>query len=908
MAQFLRLLASSTVPPLAFCIGVVLGATGMAGWPRAGCLAALRHTEVAVGCGPLGGLGLGARWFGAGGYVPTEAGLILIGLLVTGALGLGLPALRRPRAYRWWLAGLLGALGLLWFEFNAQGVRAQWLAPRFDGATVKVWLTIEGPVRCGPAGCRFFARPGCTPGKVSSSGQSRTARHTGPIPQSALEASLPRRIYVRWSVENRVPDSLTSGACRQLALRLNAPVARQNFAGFDFARWLFSKRVGALAYVRPHPDNLQEAQGVSASLTNLRSKLRAALALRVREALEGQHAEPLVLALGLGQRDSLDEATKSLLQRTGTVHLFVVSGLHIGMVAVAFERMMRWAALPLRERWPYPVQRLTLPLGLLAAGGYALLAGGGVSALRAWLMAALALFVLLGGRRGGALLRVTWAAMLVLVADPLAVLGSAFWLSFGAVVTLFLIVKLLPRRRVGPPGPARRAGRHGVGRSLARPARPGLARAHARMRAAIGALFSIVGRCGNFVGFSLAVSLAMLPLTGLVFGTVPLTAPVANLLAIPLVSLLLLPLTLVALALLALPAPPWLASGVSVLVHMLASVLGATWQALLVWLHWLGEIDWAQYEVSALGPAGMAVATLVLVLGVLPIPRTQRVVLLGVLVWALVRSRAPVPAPGTFQLTMLDVGQGLAVLVRTHRHILVYDTGGATRGVAVAATTVVPQLKRHGYKRLDRMLLSHRDLDHRGGWPEIAATFPVETLMTNPGFARETGLATCHAGQRWRWDEVSFEVIWPPADAALVRNDASCVLRVRGAQGQRALLTGDIEARAEAALLAAAPEALAAEVVVVPHHGSLTSSSAAFVAAVDPDFALISAGRNNRFGLPRAAISERWRQAGACVLVSAEVGAVRLRLADTIDLATASDRRRPWRISRPPACANVPRD
>ena len=690
-------------------------------------------------------------------------------------------------------------------------------------------------------------------------------------------------------------------------------MARHNFAGFDFARWLFSQRVGALAYVRPHPDNLREAPGASALPVDLRTRLRAVLARRVGGALEGMDAKPLVLALGLGQRDSLDEATRSLLQRTGTVHLFVVSGLHIGMVAVAFERMLRWAALPLRHRWVHPVQWLTLPLGLLGAGAYALLAGGGVSALRAWLMAALALFVLLGGRRGGALLRVLWAAMLVLLVDPLAVLGSAFWLSFGAVLTLFLIVKLLPRRGAGPRsrvrGGVRRSGRRtpampGQGSGQGSVQNPGAGRAG--MRDAVAALFSPVRSVGTFVGFSLAVSLAMLPLTGLVFGAVPLTAPLANLLAIPLVSLLLLPLTLVALVLLALPAailPPWLASGVSVLTHALATILGAAWQGLLAWLGWLGEMHWAHREVSALGPAGMAVAALVLVLWVVPIPRTQRVVLLSVLVWALVRSRAPVPAPGTFQLTMVDVGQGLGVLVRTHRHVLVYDTGGATRGVAVAATTLVPQLKRHGHKSLDRILLSHRDLDHRGGWPEIAATFPVDTVMTNPRFARETGLQPCHAGQRWRWDDVSFEVLWPPADTELLRNDASCVLRVRGAQGQRALLTGDIEARAEASLLAGAPEALAAEVVVVPHHGSLTSSSADFVAAVDPDFALISTGHNNRFGLPRAEITERWRQSGACVLVSAEVGAVRLTVGDTIEVSTATDRRRPWRALRPPACA-----
>jgi len=225
----------------------------------------------------------------------------------------------------------------------------------------------------------------------------------------------------------------------------------------------------------------------------------------------------------------------------------------------------------------------------------------------------------------------------------------------------------------------------------------------------------------------------------------------------------------------------------------------------------------------------------------------------------------------------MDVGQGLAVAVRTRRHTLLYDTGpGADDGFDAGERIVVPTLRALGQGRLDRIMISHDHRDHTGGLRGVRRSFPGANLQAPPGALRGRASA-CHAGQSWQWDGVTFRVLHPPRDEPQSTNDSSCVLRLETNQGA-ILLAGDIEKRSEALLLRHAGALLAAQAVVVPHHGSASSSTPAWVAAVAPRLAIVSAGHRNRFGHPRAEVVERWQAVGAEVLNTSESGAVRIWL------------------------------
>jgi competence protein ComEC len=237
------------------------------------------------------------------------------------------------------------------------------------------------------------------------------------------------------------------------------------------------------------------------------------------------------------------------------------------------------------------------------------------------------------------------------------------------------------------------------------------------------------------------------------------------------------------------------------------------------------------------------------------------------------------PPVGCVDIDVLDVGQGLAVVLRTRRHAAVYDTGPAFRsGGDTGELVVVPFLRYVGSTRLDLAVISHADLDHAGGLASVAAAVPVSTILA--GEPRETGAADqairCAAGQLWFWDAIRFRVLHPPGDTPSGGNNASCVLEV-AAGNTRVLLTGDIESAVERRLLR--DDLLEpAELVVIPHHGSKTSSHASFANALSAKVAVASAGHANRWGMPVAEVVERWRANGSVVLTTADDGALGYRV------------------------------
>lgn len=566
---------------------------------------------------------------------------------------------------------------------------------------------------------------------------------------------------------------------------------------------------------------------------------RIGLDARLGDWLAGHAGLPLLRALIVGNRQGIDDADWQVLRITGTTHLLAISGLHVGLVAGLFLFIGRWLWRRSARLCAWlPAPRAGVLAGSLAALSYAALAGFAVPTQRALLMWAVLALALWSARpvRPGRVMLLAWLA--VLIFDPLAVLSAGTWLSFIAVAAIVLV--------------------------------------SSDRAAGIGAWLRIPR-------LQLALLIALAPATLLFFQGASLLAPVVNAVAIPLFALLL-PVLMVAtaLALLGVGAPAlW---PVAEALHALRRGLGMVAE--------IAEPLWLQAA-----PSGWVVAAAALGAVLLLAPQAAMLRGLGLLCWLPLLWPAPKLPEGQFELALLDVGQGLAAVVRTRDHALVYDAGPAwPGGFDAGEAIVVPWLRYRGVSRVDRLMASHGHADHVGGLSAVAEALPVGRQMT-----AERDQA-CARGQRWQWDGVDFRVLHPPAGAAWKGNNRSCVLRV-AADGHSALLTGDIEAAGEISLLDDVGAALlGATVVVAPHHGSRSSSSPGFVAATAPRHVMVPAGWRNRHGHPAPEVLARWRDAGARVEVTGYTGSLWMRLGQGVhraELQRARDRRRIWRA--PPA-------
>lgn len=646
--------------------------------------------------------------------------------------------------------------------------------------------------------------------------------------------ALPSRVQLSWY---GAPRTLRPGESLTLEVRLRTPRGLANPGGGDPAGRLFRAGIGATGYVR------HEREDLSAPPRRDLLALRSALAGQLTAALGEGRSVGVLLAVGLGTRHLLDDDARRVLARTGTSHLMAISGLHVGLVAALGLVMFRaaWAWLPGVCRRVPPLLAGAW-LGLALAAAYALLAGFAIPTRRALLMLAVVLAGLCLRRplrpgRGLAL-----AAGAVLLTDPLASLDASFWLSFLAVAVIALVFHgrlrdpaMAPENQTTGPAWADR------GRRLRR-------------------------QLQVFGGLQALIVIGMAPVTGVMFGQVPLVSPLANALLVPAFTLLIVPGTLLGLLLMPLlpgPALAWLG--------LLAWLLERGWQLLE------GLAGWplAVYDLPALPTlpwlALVVAAWLVLMPRGWPGRWLALPLLLAVLTW-----RPPAPAPGGFHVWLLDVGQGLSMVVRTTRHLLVYDVGPAwPEGFDAGRSVVLPALRHLGHRHIDTLVISHGDNDHAGGLAAVREALPVGRLLVGGADADRLGGEPCLRGESWTWDGVAFELLHP-GSPRLRGNEGSCVLSVRGAGGSL-LLTGDIEFWGESSLLAG-PFTLAHTLVQVPHHGSATSSSPAFVQATSPRHALVGVGHANRWGFPRPEVLARWTSVGAEVLDTAQLGAVELRV------------------------------
>ena len=637
--------------------------------------------------------------------------------------------------------------------------------------------------------------------------------------RGGVSQTLPARLRVVW---REAPSSLRLGDWCELHVRLRRPHGLANPGGVDVERTALVRHLGASAYVIAHPGNHCEHIATRMQLDGL----RAWLAQSIAQAVVEPAAAAAIKALAVDDRSALSAHQWDVMRRTGTAHLLAISGLQISLAAGWCFVLCRWLlGLLWARRQDYLVLRAAWIASAFAAWAYTLVAGAGLPSVRAAVMVSVAAGAALCGRRALSWDSFLTSLVVLVVWDPLCLLGSGLWLSFGAVAVLIMLAT--ERERVHPLRLAWRT--------------------------------HVVMAC------------ALAPLTAVLFGEVSWCAPLANLVAVPWTNLFVVPLVLVGMV-----CAAW-APLVAALLWDCAARLWAPLEQCLAWM--AGAPPWVlNQELGLAGAALLAGALLLLFL-----PRAVPGRTLGLLLLAVVTVPRERPLQsGEFRITQFDVGQGLAVLIRTRSYALLYDTGPRWwEGGDAGERVVVPALRALGVARLDTLLISHTDLDHVGGAASILSRVPVARVLSAEPLRLPNGLAArpCRAPLGWQVDGVRFEILHPRTDVSLPkRNDRSCVLMVHGVYG-RALLSGDIELGVERDLLARAGTTLAADVLSVPHHGSASSSSLGFVRAVHPQVALISAGLHNRYQLPHAGVVTRYQTAGAMVFNSATSGATSVDVA-----------------------------
>ncbi len=601
----------------------------------------------------------------------------------------------------------------------------------------------------------------------------------------------------------REPPSVVPGQRWRLMIKAKRPHGFMNPGGFDYQTWLVRRGIGATGYVLSDGDHRRLGQ--RRPLDYWRWHLAGVLDQQLREL---RYADVLKALLIADKRD-IASSDWQFFRRHGIIHLMVISGLHVGLVSGLAFALTRWVSV--LAGVARHADRVAAVAAIATALVYCLAAGASLPTRRALVMVTTYMLMLLLRREPVSGTGFGLALVLCLGLEPLAVMSPSFWLSFLAV--LLLIMGFAGRiRRLGP------------------------------LWVAVRSQWLV------FVGLA--------PVLAAGFGQVSTHAPLVNLAAVPLFSLLVVPGNLLALAL-SVPCPAialWLWDGCDrLLILGLGSLhwLDARWDLTLL------DLPAAPWWWQCLGLAG--VLLLVLPRG-LPLRPAGLMLLLPLLLYPAQR-----PGHGAVDVSVLDVGQGLSVVVATANHLLVYDVGaryrqGRERYFSVAEAALLPYLRHRGRERVDALVLSHSDNDHAGAWPDLLRNLPVKRVITGETI-EPLAADSCHRPRRWQWDGVRFRFFVLNAGLRSKRrastNNHSCILSIE-AGGHRFLLPGDIDSGVEKALVRQFGGQLQAQVLLAPHHGSRSSSSWAFVKTVRPDHVVYSTGYRNPFDHPAPTVVERY--------------------------------------------------
>jgi competence protein ComEC len=641
---------------------------------------------------------------------------------------------------------------------------------------------------------------------------------------------IPRHISLNFyrETESQKPENAPSlnnnfhaGERWQFTVRLKRPHSTYNPHGYDFEAWALAENMRATGTIHSK-SGYKKLSNFVWRPGYIVEHFREKIGNQISQTLANKPYAGVIRALVVGDDSQISATDWNVYLRTGVNHLMSISGLHITMLAgLAFAfSAFIWRRFPSLVM-QMPTRKAATIVGLFVALLYALLAGMSVPTQRTLYMLGTFALALLYGKNLGISRALAIALIVVVVLDPWAVIAPGFWLSFGAVAIIAYV---------------------SVGR---------LAAAHWLKEA---------------LNTQWAITLGLLPMLIFMFGQTSIVSPLANAFAIPAISLIVVPLAI---------------AGSLLHVDFLLNLSHLVLQFCMQALTWLATLPTWQQAAPPLW------AVLVAILGILwlLLPRGFPQRWLGlVLLLPLFIVQTPKIADGAMQVAVLDVGQGLSVVVKTANHTLLYDAGPQFSAQSDAGSRIViPYLRGEGISKLDGFVVSHNDIDHSGGAASVLAKMLVGWLASSYDLPTEMQLPAkqlkCFAGQHWVWDKVKFEVLHPSIESyenlEIKDNNRSCVIKITSQFGS-ILLTGDIEKDVELELLHINKDVLASDILVVPHHGSKTSSTLDFIQAVNAKQVIFTVGYLNRFKHPKPEVEQRYADTGSTLFRPDDAGALLL--------------------------------
>ncbi|MDB3945786.1 DNA internalization-related competence protein ComEC/Rec2 [Gammaproteobacteria bacterium] len=621
----------------------------------------------------------------------------------------------------------------------------------------------------------------------------------------------------------------------RLWVKLRKPRGYRNRHGFDYEQYLFQKGVSSTGYVLGNPPSTHQRLSTRAEVDRSRSRFSDFLTAHEPPLL----AKGVLAALAVGDRSGISRQRWEILRQSGLGHLVAISGLHVGLAAtfgfIVIGRLWRLVGTLTGK---IPARHAGLWGALLCALAYSVLSGFPVSTVRAFIMISLAAVLLFAMRRPRPENLLATAMLAVGITQPLSVFSPGFWLSFAAVWLIFRFVVDL----------------HFTPSYWDKPGR-----CEAKTW-----FHSLLFYAQTLMRLQIVLLIGLAPLLFIWFGEISLVSPIVNFFAVPVFELIVVPLTLTGLI--------FYFSGFSPATTPFFWISDWIISKVLFLSEWFSEIPGAILSLDPIPGAIVATCFAVIVFSKCRVKKTVSVLLL-ILFGAASFGGTPRPAPGHVRLSLLDVGQGLAAVVYTANHVLLFDTGPRYGDFSLGEAVVLPELRGQNISFIDVVVVSHNSNDHAGGLAAIQRAFPIGRL--NHSDPERASNGDCELQDPWIWDDVRFQFLKSRPDISRNINNRSCVLQVVGPYGSL-LLTGDIERQAEQTLVSRYGDDLKVDILQVPHHGSKTSSGPTFLAATQPLIALFSRGSANRFGHPAPEIKRRYEQLGIRIFDTAERGQLNL--------------------------------
>ncbi len=608
----------------------------------------------------------------------------------------------------------------------------------------------------------------------------------------------------------------------QFDVKLKRPWGLVNPGGFNVQAWYAQERIDAVGSVVAQTE---VAAGVSSDLQYYHHGIRSGVSRRMSSTGIDEDSLGVLKALTVADKSGIDDQLWKLFQVFGINHLLVISGLHIGLVAglgFALGNLLS----KVFSLCGYQQYVLFLPhtTAALLAVAYAALAGFSLSTNRALVMLCAFLLASVLSRRSSSWNNLLIAAFLVVVFNPLQILGSGFWLSFGAVAWLLWL-------------------------NMWRPS---------------------VGLLMQLLYVHIGMSLVMIPLGGFWFGGASAVSALANFCLIPLVGFFIVPLSL-------------LAASVGWVSHDMGDSLFrlAAWplDLLIPFARQLmeSEHDALYHHFYPTLPSVLLAVFGLCLLAARALPKSFMFCVILCAPLLLPRGTNRLEDEQLAKLTVLDVGQGTAMIFRDGIRTLVYDTGGGDpQGRNLAQSVVIPYLRHENVRALDTLVISHGDSDHSAGTDDLLSTFLVAQYFSGAVVDKPmlNSPRKCVAGKAWQWNaSIHFQFLSPSNEKALSSNNGSCVLQITVGD-TRILLTGDIDARREKTLVDYWRNQLLSGWMLVPHHGSNSSSSRLWLKFVQAETLVFSSGYSNAFGHPHRDVLERSKSGNTALYATPDDGAI----------------------------------